>query len=236
MTLQLTLDGGYKLLDARGSDQVLDLVGPEYVAHCEAIAGDNQDTQWVYSRAQFAILSVHSPFDATCKAWLEYRLGEALKGNQLTERQGSRILRSAHADSGSVVLYPHQKARYLSELRATLPEWERGDDWRWALRKNVLGLGIAKASFAAAIADPLGFDGCCIDTHMAKLFEGQVPKGALGKKRYLALEAKVRRLARRHNLPTFATQWALWDAKRGYPEPHTVLSSERGQGTEPTAL
>lgn len=235
MTLQLTLEGGYKLLDHRGADQVLDLVGPQYLEFASNIQGDTHDADWVYSRAQFAILSVHSPFRATCKAWLEYRLATALKGRPLTERQGAKVLAGAHAEDG-VVLYPHQKAVYLGALAGTLPEWHQGDDWRWELRKDVLGLGIAKASFAAAIVDPLGFDGCCVDSHMAQLFEGRVPQGAIGKKRYLGIEAKIRRLARRHDLPTFVAQWALWDSKRGRVESHGVLSSDGGQGTEPTAL
>lgn len=117
----------------------------------------------------------------------------------------------------------------FKELEADkTPFLRNGDsdsDWRARIQRNVKGLGLAKASFAVALANPATSDVCCIDTHMYQLFTGIVPKSSIKPSVYLALENAIRELGKEFGLSTFATQWCLWDAQRGQSNPHSVLAT-----------
>jgi len=129
------------------------------------------------------------------------------------------------------VMYHAQKARFILAFDAawtqdSVPFTQNGDGdtgWRDRLRRNVLGLGWAKASFAVALSKPSTSDVCCIDSHMHQLLTGRMPGHTIGKRAYLALEARVRDLASEYGVSAFTMQWLLWDAKRGISEPHSAL-------------
>lgn len=234
MAIQLGLDGlSIRLVD-RNEDslrEILAYTSDRYRDYTRAIDVGESDKA-TYWRIIFAILSVHSPLDATFEAYKSLRIWRARFSRIPSERKLSTLLLLARGIDG-VVQYQNQKAKYIREFDAN---WSRDSSaftrngesdfaWRARIQANVKGLGLAKASFAVALSAPSTSDVCCIDTHMFQVFAGFVPKSTIGKRAYLAMEDKVRTLAREFGLSTFACQWALWDAKRGSANPHSALAT-----------
>lgn len=226
MGLQLGFDGSIRLMgrDEASIHEAIRATLDVYRAYC----ADIEPSDGPYWRIVFAILSVHSPINATFEAYRAVRLAHAL-GGWPGRAKLARIIGQVRA-SGAV-LYHAQKARYILAFDAawtadSTPFTQNGDGdtgWRDRLRRNVLGLGWAKASFAVALSKPSTSDVCCIDSHMHQLLTGRVPRNQLGKRVYLALEARVRDLADEYGVSAFTMQWLLWDAKRGISEPHSAL-------------
>lgn len=236
MAIQLGLDGGLRLTEANDTEsirQALALTRDKYLAYVRAIdVGESERA--VYWRIVFAILSVHSPIEATFEAFKSLRLWRARFGRLPAKARCRDLLLAAKGKDGTVTQYCSQKAGYLVEFdrawardkAAFLRGTDTDHDWRLRLVRNVKGLGLAKASFAVALCQPVTSDVCCIDTHMyALLTDGRPPKGAIGKRIYLELESRIRELAWEVGLSVFATQWALWDARRGQSNPHSVLAA-----------
>jgi len=233
-SLQYGFDGSIKLhgADSKTLDIAVELSRERYTTFACAIDPQADDGDAVYWRIVFALLSVHSPIGATFNAYRTLRLWSVRFGRKPRFHQTiERILRSSNADDGAI-LYAPTKAWYVADFtRAwesdSVPFTRQGDtdhEWRLRLVRNVRGLGLAKASFAVALCNPLTATVCCIDTHIHQLLTGAIPRKAIKPVVYYALEAQIRRLARRHKLGVFVVQWILWDAKRGIPESHSTLS------------
>jgi thermostable 8-oxoguanine DNA glycosylase len=236
MAIQMGLDGvSVKLIDAhRNTDnvrEILALTKDRYVAYTRAIDVGETDKA-TYWRIIFAILSVHSPIDATFEAYRALRVWRAKFQRIPSAKKLATLIALARGIDG-VVQYQFQKASYIREFDA---KWTANKDlftrngdsdseWRLRIQANVKGLGLAKASFAVCLANPSTSDICCIDTHMFRLFAGKPATGSIGKKLYLALEDRIRELANEFGLSVFAAQWCLWDAMRGQANPHSVLAT-----------
>jgi len=226
MGLQLGFDGSIRLMgrDEASIHEAIRATLDVYRAYC----ADIEPSDGPYWRIVFAILSVHSPIQATFEAYRAVRLAHAM-GGWPGRAKLARIIGQVRANGA--VLYHVQKARYILAFDAAWavdraafePNGDNDLEWRDRLRRNVLGLGWAKASFAVALSKPTTSDVCCIDSHMHQLLTGRMVRGQLGKRAYLALETRVRNLASEYGVSTFAMQWLLWDAKRGISEPHSAL-------------
>jgi thermostable 8-oxoguanine DNA glycosylase len=230
MAIQLGFDDSLRITSYKDADSAVDLLREKYRRFTLEIDGEDTDGR-TYWRIVFAILSVHSPIDATFASYRALRLWSVRTGRFPKTERTLRNLISASGQDG-VVQYIPTKAIYLSTFDA---EWrtdrtrftrngDTDDAWRWRLRANVKGLGIAKASFAVALVRPQTSTVCCIDTHIYQLFTGRTPRHGVGKREYLDIESRIRKLGKRHRLGCFATQGLLWDAKRGIPNAHTVLA------------
>lgn len=234
MTLQLSFDGGVRLLDGdeRSLRECLALTGQRYASFAAAIDVGESDRA-VYWRIIFAVLSVHSPIAATFEAYRTLRLWRARFGRMPSTRKLQSLLLTAKGSNGNVTQYCYRKAVYVREFdkgwqddkAAYIRNGDSDADWRVRLQRNVKGLGLAKASFAVALSAPATADVCCIDTHMHAVFTSRVPGKAISRRGYLALEERVRILAKEHGLSTFAAQWAIWDAHRGVMNPHLALAT-----------
>ena len=236
MAIQLGLDGtSVRLVDAHKDTQqlreVLALTRDRYDSYVRAIDVGESDKA-TYWRIVFSILSVHSPLDATFEAYRALRVWRARYNRIPSQRKLGTLLLLARGNDG-VIQYTNQKAIYIREFDAKwaadkeqfLRNGDTDADWRARIQRNVKGLGLAKASFAVALANPATSDVCCIDTHMYQLFTGIVPKSSIKPSVYLALENAIRELGKEFGLSTFATQWCLWDAQRGQSNPHSVLAT-----------
>ena len=233
MALQLGFNDSVKLLDSDDASirQVLALTADKYRQYALDVDVGESDRA-TYWRIQFAILSVHSPIDATFEAYKAIRLFRARFGRLPSERVLANLLLRSRGIDG-VVQYAYTKGKYLREFdkafthnpSAFTRNGSSDIEWRNRIQASVKGLGIAKASFAVALSAPSTSDVCCIDTHIYALFYGHPPRKSVGKRVYLALEEKVRAYAKEFKLSVFACQWALWDAKRGISNPHSALST-----------
>ena len=108
-------------------------------------------------------------------------------------------------------------------LALTRQDSETYHDHRLRLKRDVLGLGLCKASFLTALLDPLNADVACIDTHMQKVYLGNTGFRSLSMTTYLGVEAKVRKVAERHHVSTFLAQWMIWDHTRGSTTTHAIF-------------
>ncbi len=234
MALQLGFGDAVKLLtdDDASIREVLGLTAARYRDMARRI-DVGEDSRAVYWRIVFAILTVHSPIDASFEAYRSLRLWRARFGRLPGQQKLASLLLGARGSDG-VIQYAPSKARYVREFdkawqadaRRFTREGDSDSDWRARLKRNVLGLGWAKASFAVALCSPASADVACIDTHIYALFHGGRPPGkSLSKRVYMETEARVRAYARGHDLSTFACQWALWDARRGSVNPHLALAT-----------
>jgi thermostable 8-oxoguanine DNA glycosylase len=162
----------------------------------------------IFARIAFAILSANSPFDDSVKA-----LNVAVK----------KYAKAVVIKSEDIVWFKMipAKAKYLNRLaRLNLQSLrrERDESWheyRMRLKAKILGLGIAKASFAAALLYPLEADLACVDTWIQKVFLGNTGFKSLGIADYLLVEAKIRTYANCFGINTFLAQWMIWDHARG---------------------
>jgi len=176
-----------------------------YEGFARAITPASYTREVIYSRIAFAILSANAPFEDSVKA-----LNVAIK-------------RAGKLRPQDIVFYKMvpAKAKYLNKLwnmhlqGLCKQEIEGWHEYRMRLRASVKGLGLAKASFAAALLYPLEADVACIDTWIQKVFLGHQGFKSLGLGDYLTVEAKIRTYANCFGCSTFLAQWLIWDHARG---------------------
>lgn len=197
--------------------------GPRYLKFAERITPDFREPDSVYTRVAFAILSANAPFEDTVAA-----LGYC----HATGWKPDPFVLSSHR------MVP-AKARYIREMAARSPveylrqetDGETWDAYRVRLHASVAGLGMAKASFAACLLYPLQADLACVDTWIQKVVLGHESFHTLSGSKYRRVEEWIRRIARRHGLPTFVAQWLIWDHARGVVSDHAVFPGTH-KGTE----
>lgn len=167
----------------------------------------------IWDRIAFAILSANTGFDQGVRA-LAYA----------TECKGN-----AEADVLVKFGMVPRKAEYLNLLPVGSGIFEllKGDEtwnaYRLRLKKSVLGLGLAKASFAACLLYPLQADLGCVDTHICKIYLKVSQFKQLGIAKYLKVESKIRAIAIKASINTFLAQWLIWDHTRGLVSDHDIF-------------
>lgn len=180
----------------------------KYEVFARTIAPNLDADADIYARIAFAILSANAPFDDSVKA-----LNVAVK----------RFAAGKSIKPEDIVYFKMvpAKAKYLNRLgRFNLQTLRKqhGEDWheyRMRLKSKVLGLGLAKASFAACLLYPLEADLACVDTWIQKVFLGNSSFKSLGVSDYLLVESKIRTYAACFGVSTFIAQWLIWDFARG---------------------
>jgi thermostable 8-oxoguanine DNA glycosylase len=195
--------------------------GARYRRFAERITPDVAQPDAIYTRVAFAILSANAPFERTVDS-LAYC-------HDTHWRPDPFVL----ASQGMVPA----KARYITAMaaRSSLEYLRRAEEtwdaYRGRLQATTPGLGMAKASFAACLVYPLTADLACVDTWIQRVVLGTVGFQKISAARYRRIEAWVRRIARRHGLPTFVTQWLIWDHARGVVSDHAIFPMTH-KGTE----
>lgn len=187
--------------------------GARYVEFARRIQPRLDDPEAVLERVAFAILSANIGFDAAAGA-LAY-----------ASRVGWHAVEEHELARWGMV---HAKARALRALPSFEP-WElvkqSGECWheyRLRLQRTVPGLGLCKASFAAALLYPLEAEVACIDMWMQRLF-GLRHWHAEALCHYRECEQWLARFARHYALPcTFVAQWLVWDSMRGTVTDHMI--------------
>jgi len=187
----------------------------EYEIYAMTITPCNYDRREIYYRVAFAILSANSPFEDSVKA-LNVAIKAFASGTTLKPVD---------------LIYYKQvpaKARYLNrlakmELSALLRGNETWHDYRLRLKRQVKGLGLAKASFAACLLYPLTADVACVDTWIQKVFLGHTGFKTLGVRDYLHVESKIRTYGACFGISTFLAQWLVWDFARGSANSHSIF-------------
>lgn len=169
----------------------------------------------VYNRFLFSFLSVHTTWSSNVRAY------ELLKGNpELSPEEIERLLR----ESG-VGLY-NNRTRYISKFQQEYmrdPSWylkrkrEKWTEYRDRVEKQILGLGMAKSSFAIEMIYPNAAWITCVDVHIARLCKENPEK--LNKKAYLRAEKRLIQIAKERGVMPSEYRWDYWDKNQGYKDP-----------------
>ena len=180
------------------------------------ITPDPSNASQVWARLAFAILSANAPFEHAvgALAYCAKHKGRVEWGTGL-ERYAGMV--PAKVD------YVNALPLGGTVLTLTRHEDEPWHDYRMRLYQDVAGLGLCKASFAAALMDPIEADVACVDTHIQRVYLGHRAFKALNRATYLEVEDQIRRVARQYGLGTFLTQWLIWDHARGRLTDHAVF-------------
>lgn len=176
------------------------------------ITPDLEDWRQVWDRVAFAILSANTKFESAALA-LQYASTHKGRCRDFEIRE----YRMTGKKAGYLNMLPRNKRCLRDCLRTDTESW---DGYRLRLAKQHTGLALTKATFAACLLYPLDADLACVDVHIARLFTGQAK--LLRHKDYIRVEAGIRDIGQRAGLPTFLTQWALWDWSRGRREAHDI--------------
>lgn len=168
----------------------------------------------VFNRFLFAFLSVHTSWVNNVRAY------EMMKGKiDLTEEEIEGLLKRS-----GVGLHKN-RTRFLSKFSKDYrkrPEWylkrrtEKWTEYRDRLEKQILGLGMAKSSFAIELIYPNAAWVTCIDVHIARLCK-ENPN--LTKKTYLRAEQKLVEMAKEKGVMPSEFRWNYWDRNQGYKDP-----------------
>jgi thermostable 8-oxoguanine DNA glycosylase len=179
-----------------------------YKDYWQGVAPKN-DTE-MFQRWLFAFMSVHTTWEANVKGY------EALKDWTVWFKDELQ-LRKLIVDA-RVGLH-NNRTRFISVFARKF--WEnpelfkcQNDNWqtfRNGLVKDILGLGIAKVSFALEMIYPNEAQVTCMDTHLFQAYGLDQSKDAT---RYKEIETYWLDMCRMWNIPSYIARCILWDRKQ----------------------
>lgn len=171
----------------------------------------NTDEEF-FKRFLFAFMSVHTTWRSNVSGY------EAICEFQLWRHSREELLRRLKA--GRCGLY-NNRARYIWQFSQSFwaaPEAyyrEKDEPWHYyrnRLENNILGLGLAKTSFALEMAFPLECQVVCLDVHMLRLYgqTNHVPN----RKYFLCEDHWVVRCQNR-SIASYPARMVYWDSIQG---------------------
>ena len=167
------------------------------------------DTE-TFQRWLFAFMSVHTTWEANVKGY------EAIKDWTNWFKDDEKLMELI---KGARVGLHNNRVRFISKFAEKFwqdPDWYKyqGGDWqtfRDRLVKNILGLGIAKVSFALEMIYPNEAKVSCMDTHLFQAYGLDQSKDA---RRYKEIENYWLDMCSMWNVPSTIARAILWDRKQ----------------------
>lgn len=205
----------------RAIDRYIEARLPSYRKAARRIRPNLRDEGQIRARIAFAILTANAPFQASVDA-----LAYCKATNWQPEPEGLLRFAGMTPAKADYIRQLPQADCIFGLLKQPRESWKA---YRLRLKASVKGLGLAKASFAAAMLYPTRADLACIDTHMQQVFLGHSAFKSIGLKAYEQAEEAVRQVAKRHHVMTFLAQWMIWDHKRGQVENHDIFPGTHKQ-------
>lgn len=176
----------------------------DYCSYWESIkpvTNDDYFRRWI-----FAFLSVHTTWENNVKAYnllkdlswigneeeLESKLKESRVGlHNNRKKYITKFANEFYADPSAFIAKPGQ----TKELRDSL-------------FKNILGLGIAKTSFAIEMMEPIDCEAVCMDTHLFQFYKlSQNKHHSL----YKDIENHWNKMCKIFNVPNYIARCLFWD-------------------------
>jgi thermostable 8-oxoguanine DNA glycosylase len=179
-----------------------------YEKYWGSIAPKN-DTE-TFQRWLFAFMSVHTTWEANVKGY------EAIKDWTNWFKDDEKLMELIV--DARVGLH-NNRVRFISEFARKFwqdPEWYKYDGGNWQtfrdrLVKSILGLGIAKVSFALEMIYPNEAKVSCMDTHLFQAYGLDQSKDA---RRYKEIENYWLDMCSMWNVPSTIARAILWDRKQ----------------------
>jgi thermostable 8-oxoguanine DNA glycosylase len=158
----------------------------------------------------FAFLSVHTTWQANVIAYNLLKDGAWIGDNEELERRLIKSRAGLHKN----------RTKYISTF--TEDFWKRPSlyipnklntkEQRNALYKKLLGLGIAKTSFAIEMCLPIDSEAVCMDTHLFQIYGLSQNKHA---NLYLDIENHWNRMCRLFDVTNYIARCLFWDTNQG---------------------
>ena len=185
------------------------------------------DDQSIYDRYLFAFLSINTPFEHTCSAFLRMRGRYWLDASEAEASiRQSPLVQYAPTKAKDIVAFTHRFLAHPESWR--IRQGETAGQARDRL--NVQGLGMAKLSFALCLLAPTVADVACCDRHIQRWATGQI-RNTLPVKVYAQIESSIVQIGQRYGVSAFVAQWTIWDWQRGREETHAIIADDRkGEG------
>ena len=179
-----------------------------YEKYWESVAPKN-DTE-IFHRWLFAFMSVHTTWERNVIGY------EAIKDWTVWFNDDAKLM---EVIVGARVGLHNNRTRFIAEFARKFwdnPEHykHQGDDWqkfRNRLVKEILGLGIAKVSFALEMIYPNRARVTCMDTHLFQAFGLDQSKDAT---RYKLIEDYWLGMCAMWHVPSYIARCILWDRKQ----------------------
>ena len=179
-----------------------------YEKYWEGVAPKN-DTE-IFHRWLFAFMSVHTTWERNVIGY------EAIKDWTVWFNDDEKLM---DIIVGARVGLHNNRTRFIGEFARKFwdnPETYKyqGNDWqkfRNRLVKEILGLGIAKVSFALEMIYPNRARVTCMDTHLFQAFGLDQSKDAT---RYKDIENYWLDMCAMWNVPSYIARCILWDRKQ----------------------
>jgi len=179
-----------------------------YEKYWGSIAPKN-DTE-TFQRWLFAFMSVHTTWEANVKGY------EAIKDWTNWFKDDEKLMELI---KGARVGLHNNRVRFISEFARKFwqdPEWYKYDSGNWQtfrdrLVKSILGLGVAKVSFALEMIHPNEAKVTCMDTHLFQAYGLDQSKDA---RRYKEIENYWLDMCAMWNVPSTIARAILWDRKQ----------------------
>lgn len=181
--------------------------------HCELWNKIIPDTsEEIFKRYLFAFLSVHTTWENNIKAyqelkhWYKWISNRELLRHKLQESKvGLHNTRTNYLMKFAEDFWSNSK-KYIKQKTETWAEC------RDRLEKNILGLGLAKSSFALEMIYPLSAHVVCLDTHLFQLYSLDQSKD---KNKYKKLENHWTQWANMFNIPSYIARSIYWNRNQG---------------------
>ena len=179
-----------------------------YKDYWGSIAPKN-DTE-VFQRWLFAFMSVHTSWESNVRGY------EAIKDWTKWVNRNDKLTKLLVK---SRVGLHKNRTRFVSQFAQKFwqdPDWYKYQEGNWQtfrdrLVKSILGLGIAKVSFALEMIYPNRTEVCCMDTHLFQAYGLDQTKDA---RRYKEIENYWLDMCRMWNVPSAIARAILWDRKQ----------------------
>lgn len=172
-------------------------------------------SEQIFQRYLFAFLSVHTSWEMNVQAylklkdWYEWANDEEVLWTKLNEAGvGLHNNRVKY-----ITLFARAYWKASGEfVKAPCETWTQCRD---RLEKKLLGLGLAKSSFALELIYPTESSVACLDVHMFRLYGMNQTKD---RTRYKELEAHWVQWSKMYNVPSFMARAIYWNKRQGHPD------------------
>ena len=185
----------------------------QYKSYWQEVAPKN-DTE-IFQRWLFAFMSVHTTWERNVIGY------EAIKDWTVWFNDDDKLMEII---KGAAVGLQNNRVRFISQFARKFwadPEWYKYQEGSWQDFRNrlvgrrkgegILGLGIAKVSFALEMIYPNEAKVTCMDTHLFQAYGLDQSKDA---RRYIEIENYWLGMCAMWRVPSYIARCILWDRKQ----------------------
>ena len=171
-----------------------------------------EEPEQKFQRYLFAFLSVHTSWESNVKAYIRIKDFWNWMGNE--EELRSRLIECGVGLHNNRVRFISAFSKDYWQNRKTDYEKKNSEKWteyRDRLESRILGLGLAKTSFALEMQHPLEAQCFCADTHLFQLYKLNQSKH---RNQYKNIESHWLTWSKMFNVPSYIARSIFWNRKQ----------------------